>query len=274
MSRSSRTNSISLSLYSVLKAQVSTRTRELDQPNIPWNGNVLDGSDNLRKVDVEDVLPEPRRTLHERLCPRASRNQQTTLDIFAQLRTCATDPAEVLVAVDRLLKHSSLLLELPDVLLPLAALVRVLVEELGPLRAELLALLLRLVAADVPALIEAPAAVVDERIEPPADVLVLLNVDATHTEARKEVVEGLAAREALRELAEAADGGDEVLVGGGVVDERVEGRRLGDVPGGVERAVDPLLEDVEDGGDGVVVRLVALCTVADLKDESGMNCKR
>ena len=212
-------------------------------------------------------MPEPRCTLHERLRASASGNKQTSLDILAQLRARTTDLAEVLVAVDRLLELGCLLLELPDVLLPLAALVRVLVEELGPLRAELLALLLRFVAADVPALVEAPAAVVDERVEPPADVLVLLDVDAAHTETRKEVVEGLAAREALRELAEAADGGNEVLVGGGVVDECVEGRRLSDVPRGVEGAVDPFLEDVEDGGDGVVVRLVALCAVADLNDE-------
>ncbi len=104
----------------------------------------------------------------------------------------------------------------------------------------------------------------DELVEPVADVLILLDVDTADAERGEEVVEGLAACKTLDELAEAADGVDEVLVGGGVVDEGVERGGLVDVTSSVEGTMDPFLDDVEDGGDGVVVRLVALSAVAEL----------
>lgn len=109
----------------------------------------------------------------------------------------ATDRAEILVLVDRGLELRRLALERRDILLPLAALVRVLVEQLAPLLLELVALLLRLVATCVPGLVEALAEVCDERVDPTAHGGVLLDVDTAVAERAEEAVERLAAGQAF-----------------------------------------------------------------------------
>lgn len=232
--------------------------------HVPGDRDVLDHADNLRQVDVEDVLPEPGRALHERLRARAARDEQSVLEILAELRVRATDRAEFLVLVDRSLELRRLALERSDVLLPLAALARVLVEQLAPLLLELVALLLCLVATRVPGLIEALAEMCDERVDPTAHGRVLLDVDAAIADRAEETVERLAASEPFESLAQAANAVDQVLLGGRIVDECVEVGRLVHVAGCVERAVDPLLSKVEDRGDGLMVVLVVLRTVAYL----------
>ena len=103
--------------------------------------------------------------------------------------------------------------------------------------------------------------------QPPTDVFVLLDIDAADAKGGEETVERLVTRETFEELAKATDGGDEVLLRRGVVDECVERSVLVHVPGGVEGAVDPLLGEVEDGGGGVMVCLIALRTIAYLNVE-------
>ena len=74
----------------------------------------------------------------------------------------------------------------------------------------------------------------------------------------------MVARESFNELAESANGFDEMLLGGGVLDEGVEGSRLVDVACGVEGAVNPFFDEVKDGRDGFVVVFVALRAIANL----------
>ena len=96
---------------------------------------------------------------------------------------------------------------------------------------------------------------------------VLLDVDAANAEGGEEAAEQTIAGGTLHEGTEPANRVDEVLLWSGILDEGVEGRRLVDVASCVEGTVDPLLEEVEDRGDGVVVRLVALSAVTDLRAE-------
>ena len=74
----------------------------------------------------------------------------------------------------------------------------------------------------------------------------------------------MVARESFDELAEPANGLDEMLLGGGVLDEGVEGSRLVDVACRIEGAVDPFLDEVKDCRDGFVVVFIALGAVANL----------
>ena len=104
----------------------------------------------------------------------------------------------------------------------------------------------------------------DKLVEPVADGRVLLDVDAADAEGSEEAIERLAAREALDELTEAANSSDEVLLGSRVVDEVVEVGSLVDVAYGVEGTVYPLVGEVEDGRNGLVVVFVALCTITNL----------
>ena len=191
--------------------------------------------------------------------------EEHVLDVLGKARAGATQLAEVLVLVDRALELGSLTLQSCKVRAPLTSLLRLLTDQLLPLVAERLALLLRRLAAHEPGLVEAGVEVREELVEPGADVGVLLDVDAAHAEGPEKAVERLAVSEPLHELAEPADSGDEVLLGGRVVDERVERGRLVHVARRVKTAVDPFVEQVEDGRDRLMVALIALCAIACLR---------
>lgn len=216
-------------------------------------------------MDVEDVLPEPRRAVHESVRAGSTGSEEHVLDVLGKARAGATQLAEVLVLVDRALELGSLALERRKVRAPLASLLRLLADQLLPFVAERLTLLLRHLAAHEPGLVEAGVEVREELVEPGADVGVLLDVDTAHAEGSEKTVERLAVRKSLHELAEPADSGDKVLLGGRVVDERVERGRLVHVARRVKTAVDPFVEELEDGRDGLMVALVALCAIAGLR---------
>lgn len=121
--------------------------------------------------------------------------------------------------------------------------------------------------ADISAVVDTATEVIEGLVETFAKLLVLLNVDAADTENSKEVVKRFPSGEPLDKSAERMHSFDEMLLFSRVFDKGLK-RSIGvDVTSGIERLVDPFVQDVEDSGYGVVILFIVLSAITDLLGE-------